>query len=303
MHHAISTAEIHKPDWLLAYTHNVKSQYGEDGIIAKIFEIIGEESRWAVELGALNGYHDSNTWHLIKDCGWNAVLLEADRTYFERLVEEYKEIDRVVCLNSFVSFEWSQSLDTILAVTRMPKDFDLLALDIDGNEYHVWESLVRYRPRVVVVEFNPSIPHDVSFVQPRDMTLMQGSSLSAFVELGAGKGHELVAANETNAFFVQDELYPKFAMNNTVLDAVHPDRQFITYFFQLYDGTLKIAGNRKLIWHHSPLDENKLQILPDHARRYPARISSSAFVRWLKYVARTLPVYPLVQRLRKKLSL
>lgn len=303
MHHTISTAKMHTPDWLLAYKHNVKSQYGEDGIIAKIFEIIGEESRFAVELGALNGYHDSNTWHLIKDRGWSAVLLEADRTYFERLVEEYKKIDRAVCLNEFVSFEGPRSLDTILAATRIPKDFDLLALDIDGNEYHVWESLVQYRPRVVVVEFNPSIPHEVSFVQPRDMTVMQGSSLSAFVELGTRKGYELVAANETNAFFVQGELYPKFDMDNTSLDAVHPDQQFITYFFQLYDGTLKIAGNRELIWHHRSIDERKLQILSRRARRYPARISDSAAVRWLKYVARTLPVYPLVQRLRKKLSL
>ena len=297
-----SSKSTHKPDWLLAYKHNVKSQYGEDGIIGKIFEIIGEKNRSVVELGALNGYHHSNAWHLIKNCGWSAVLLEADRTYFERLVEEYKNNESVICTNAFVSFEGPQSLDAILGATAIPKNFDLLSLDIDGNEYHLWKSFMVYRPRVIVVEFNPSIPNEVSFVQPRDMAIMQGSSLRAFVELGKQKGYEIVAANETNAFFVWKELYPKFGMDNSSLDTVHPDRQFVTYFFQLYDGTLKITGNEELIWHHLPIDERKLQVLPRHARRYPARISSNAIVRRIKYIVRKLPLYSLVQRLRKKIA-
>ena len=283
-----------KPDWLLACKRNVKSQYGEDGIIAKIFEIIGEGSRFCVELGALNGYHDSNTWHLIKERGWGAVLLEADPTYFERLQEEYRGMGMVVCLNEFVTFEGPHSLDALLSAAKAPQRFDLLSLDIDGNEYHLWDSLERYRPRVVLVEFNPSIPHEVSFVQPRDMGVMQGSSLRAFVELAARKGYELVAANETNAFFVEKNLFPKFEMDNRALDAVHPDRRFVTHFFQLYDGTLKIAGNRRLIWHKLPIDEDKLLVLSLRASQRP-------LVRALKYAVRKLPIYPFVQRVRKKL--
>ena len=86
-----SSKSMQNPDWLLAFKHDVKSQFGEDGILAQIFKVVTEESRFAVELGALNGYHHSNTWHLIKDNGWSAVLLEADQTYFERMVEEYAE--------------------------------------------------------------------------------------------------------------------------------------------------------------------------------------------------------------------
>lgn len=292
---------MNTPDWLLTHKHDVKSQYGEDGIIKKIFEIIGEESRHCVELGALNGYHHSNTWRLIHERGWGGVLLEADPTYYERLCEEYRGNERVVCLNRFVSFEGQDSLDALFAQTPLANNFDLLSLDIDGNEYHLWESLTAYVPRVVVVEFNPSIPHEVSFVQPRDMAVMQGSSLRAFVELGKRKGYELVAANETNAFFVQAGLFALFDMDNRDLDAVHPDRQFITHFFQLYDGTIKIAGNKRLIWHKRPIVEDALQVLPAAARQYPARISPSAAMRRLKYTARKLPVYPLLQRVRKLL--
>jgi hypothetical protein len=238
-------------------------------------------------------------WHLIKERGWNSVLIEADQTYFEKLQKEYASLDRAHCVNAFVSFEGKNSLDTIFARTPLPHDFDLFSLDIDGNEYHLWDSLVDYRPRVMVVEFNPSIPNDVVFIQPRDMKIFQGSSLRALVELGKRKGYELVAANEANAFFVLKELFPKFGIVDNSIDELHTDHQYETKLFQLYDGTLRISGYNRLFWHNLPLDVEKLQVLPRWKRVYPAMISQSPFVRALKYLARKLPFYTFVQRLRK----
>jgi hypothetical protein len=70
---------------LSSYNNDVTSEHGEDGVIEKIFEIIGEESRWCVDLGALNGVHGSTVWHLMKKRGWDGVRIEADKTYFEKL--------------------------------------------------------------------------------------------------------------------------------------------------------------------------------------------------------------------------
>ena len=284
---------------LLAYGSNVTSEHGEDGVIKRIFEIIGTESRSCVELGALNGVHGSNVWQLVKKEGWSGVLIEADRTYFEKLQQEFADTQIAECINAFVSFEGPTSLDNLLAKTNLPKHFDLFSLDIDGNEYHLWDSLKKYRPRVMLVEFNPSIPNDVVFIQPRDMSLFQGSSLMAFVELGKRKGYELVAANETNAFFVMKELFPKFGIADNSIDTLHTDHRYETKLFQLYDGTLKLAGNTKLLWHNLPIDEGKLQVLPASERQYPARISESSMVRKLKYWVRTLPFYSFVQKIRK----
>ena len=181
----------------------------------------------------------------------------------------------------------------------MAKSFDCVTLDIDGNEYHLWDSLTDYRPRVILVEFNPTIPNDVAFIQPRDMKVFQGSSLRSFIELGKQKEYELVAANEVNAFFVQKELFSKFGIADNSIDALHTDQRYDTNLFQLYDGTLKIAGNTRLIWHNLPIDEEKLQVLSKRKRIYPAMISSSPVVRAMKYMARKLPFYRFVQRLRK----
>ncbi len=284
---------------LLSYGHNTTSEHGEDGVLEKIFEIIGEGEKWCVDLGALNGVHGSNVRRLIKSRGWSGVLIEADQTYFEKLKTEYIGLDRALCVNAFVSFEGEDSLDRIFARTPLPHTFDLFSLDIDGNEYHLWNAMTEYRPRVMLVEFNPTIPNDVVFIQPRDMRIFQGSSLRAFVELGKRKGYELVAANEINAFFVLKELFPKFGVVDNSIDALHTDHQYETKLFQLYDGTLCISGYDRLLWHNLPLDVEKLQVLPRRSRRYPAHIDESSSLRRFKYWVRKFPMYPWLQRVRK----
>lgn len=278
---------------------NLKSQHGEDAIIESIFNVIGEESRWCVELGALNGTHDSNTWALMQK-GWSGVLIEADPTYFEKLKQNYAANPKAHPVNAFASFEGQDSLDAVLARTPIPKEFDLFSLDIDGNEYHVWDSLVHYAPRVMVVEFNQTIPHEVSFVQPRDMRVFQGSSLRALVELGKKKGYELVAANQANAFFVKAALYPKFGIADNSIDVLHTDHSMETKLFQLYDGTLVISGFDRLLFHNVRIDPSKIQLLSESERKYPARISSSPWVRTLKYRVRKMPLYSFIQKLRKR---
>ena len=291
---------LHTSQGLLAYAGNVTSEHGEDGILERIFAVMGEGGRWCVELGALNGTHGSNVWRLITEKRWSAVAIEADQTYFEKLQEVYRGF-AVDCVNAFVSFEGENSLDQILSRTPIPHNFDLLSLDIDGNDYHVWESLVTYRPRVVVIEFNPSIPDDVLFIQPKDMRVQQGSSLRALVELGKSKGYELVATTQSNALFVSKELFPLFGISDNSLEVLHLDHTLETKLFQLYDGTLMLSGNGRLIWHNIPINLTALQVLPRRKRLYPARTNPSASIRSLKYHIRVWRVYPFLIRLKRLL--
>jgi hypothetical protein len=286
---------------LSVYARDITSQDGEDGIIERIFELIGAENKWCLELGALNGTHDSNTRHLVHDLGWNALLIEADVTYYTRLAKLYEGNPKAHCVNAFVSFEGAQSLDALCKAAGMPRDFDFLSLDIDGNDYHLWDSMREFAPRVVCIEFNQTIPNDVEFVQPRDMRVFQGSSLASLAKLAKRKGYELVATTATNAFFVRRELYPKLGIADNSLAALHSDTRYQTKLYQLYDGTLKIAGYDRLFWHRVPIDLEALQVLPRNKRVYPARIPESSAVRSFKAWARRSPLYALVQKLRKQL--
>jgi len=85
----------------------------------------------------------------------------------------------------------------------------LINIDIDGNDYYVWESLTKYAPTVVLIEFNPVIKLD-DYLQP--VNGRGGSSLSALARLGKAKGYELIATTALNAFFVKKNLYDKFAI-------------------------------------------------------------------------------------------
>merc|ERR1712173_499156 len=124
-----------------------------------------------------------------------------------------------------------------------------------------------------MIEFNPSIPNNIVFVQPRDMSMQQGSSLLAIVELAKHKNYELVSTTTYNAIFVQ-RFYFENVIKHRMADAdncIHKmhDTPMQTQIFQLYDGKIKIAGCKKLIWHKIKMDEEKMQIIPKNKRHFP----------------------------------
>ena len=103
-------------------------------------------------------------------------MIEADKARFAELEQLYLERDEVVCLNKWIEFEGEDSIDSILARNApfMPEDFDFISIDVDGADYHLWDSMIRYSPRVVVIEHNPSIPNHIEFVQAKSMQIWQG---------------------------------------------------------------------------------------------------------------------------------
>lgn len=196
-------------DWLVKQAYNITSQGGEDGVIAKIFELLDAHDRqsragdnndaplpqrWCVEFGAWDGKHLSNTWELLYNQRerWSGVLIEADASRVAQMQDMYRNHANVTCVNSFIALDGDDTLAAILAraCPALPLDFDLISIDIDGADYHVWAELERYRPKVVVIEFNPSIPNNIVYIQARSTNIYHGSSLAALIDLGRAKGTE-----------------------------------------------------------------------------------------------------------------
>lgn len=255
---------------LLAFRRNVASQKGEDGILEKIFEVLEIEGGWCVEFGASDGHRFSNTYHLLNSRNWRGIQIEPDPERFALLEGRY--CDRkpdIVCLNRRVGLTRETGLDTILAQTVVPHDFQLLSVDIDGNDYHVWDDLRDYRPRVVVIEYNPTIPNAVSYVQPRDLEVHHGNALRSLVDLGRGKGYQLACTTGLNAVFLQDEDFALFEIGDNSVESLNQDQSLVTQMFVCYDGTIKLAGRKHLIWHRVSIEEESVQVLPPEARVYP----------------------------------
>jgi hypothetical protein len=228
--------------WLLNHTKQVTSQHGEDGVIEKIFEVIGTRNKWCVEFGAWDGITHSNTYNLIANHGWSSLQIEANTERFQELVKTHAGHPTTVCVNALVGFDpRSDSLEFHLRRARAPLDIDLAVIDVDGNDWHIWQSMARYRPRLLVIEFNSGIPNDVYFVQDKDPKVNHGSSLRALMEFGKRRNYELVATLRGNAFFVEKQDFPKFGISDNSIDAMwHPERD--ASLFLLYDGTLVNVG-------------------------------------------------------------
>lgn len=252
---------------LMEYNRNVYSQNGEDGILEYIFsKLPATHSRYCVEFGAWDGKHLSNCFNLISNGGWYGLCIEANAQRYEVLVRTHEKNNRVTCLKSYVEFEGHNSLQNIMARVKFPHDFDLLSIDIDGPDYFIWEGLSNYIPKVIVIEFNPSIPNDVVFVQGRDMSLKQGASLLALILLGKKKGYELVCATACNAIFVRSEFYSLFPIQSNHIVELYPNGG--GRIFHGYDSTVFTTGMPLLIWSGIKIEHEDLQVLPISLRKY-----------------------------------
>jgi len=185
----------------------VFSQHGEDGVIEKIFQMIPAPYHFVVEFGAHDGVKMSNSRNLIHHHNWNGFLIEADPQLYQQLESVYAQHPRVKILKSFVTVE---NINSLFQSAQVPKDFELLSIDVDSIDYFLWEALTDFQPRLVIVECNPIISPDVSYVAPAEKarslggTQWEGASFKAFVDLGKKKGYELIYTEliGSNLFFV-----------------------------------------------------------------------------------------------------
>ena len=256
---------------LSEFKKNTYSQSGEDGVIAEIlFRIsrFSELNRWCVEFGAWDGVYLSNTCRLIREDGYSAVLIEGDPKRVEQLKTNLPQ-QNVIKVCRFISFEGNNQLENVLAETPIPQDFDFLSIDIDGVDYHILDGINRYNPKVICIEFNPTIPNAVDFVQPKNFFIKQGSSAKAISRLANEKGYILVSVVGCNVIFVRQDLANFVIEEQPKLEDINPQGNDPQYIFAGYDGTiLSNKDSVSLYWHRLNVPISKVQFLPKFFRIY-----------------------------------
>jgi len=181
---------------------NVYSQYGEDGVIEAIFERIGTNNKWCLEVGASDGILFSNTRRLIEQ-GWGAILIESEKLAYDRLVENCKDYPNAHPVYAKIGID--VSLDGILKKFNAPEDIDLMIVDIDGQDYHVINAMINYKPRVLIVEYNPRA--ETEFIPTLGGEGQAG--YAAISRLGCSKGYLSQIQTQVNIIMIRNGLLQK----------------------------------------------------------------------------------------------
>ncbi len=164
-------------------------QYGGDRILALVFR--DQETGLLVDVGAADGYKNSNSIGLLKRPGWKGILIEPEPDQFLELKFRYRNRNNVVCLNCAVGSEegikdfycagqgstfkeetkkffeeyrgviYGPTIPVqIFALTRIledqiiEQDIDFLSIDVEGMDYDVWMSLdkSKFSPKLICIE-------------------------------------------------------------------------------------------------------------------------------------------------------
>ena len=205
----------------------VFSQRGEDGIIQYIVNRIGIPNKIFVEFGVEN-YTESNTRFLLINNNWSGLVLDGSASNVEFIRRDY--IYWKYDITAYHSFITRDNINGLIRRYTDCTDIGLLSVDIDGNDYWIWEAIDVIQPRVVVCEYNSafgaaecvSVPYAPDFDRTKAhySNLYFGASLGAFCHLAEKKGYVFIgtASAGVNAFFVRRDCASGFRNCNPAED-------------------------------------------------------------------------------------
>ena len=208
----------------LNYRKNYFSQNGEDGIIEKLIEQLNlGKSLFVCEFGAWDGIYLSNIFNLVTKHNATALMIEGDDEKYKELLKTSRKNISIIPINKFVMPSGDNSLDNILEENNFPTDFDLLSIDIDSNDLEVWESLTKYKPKIVIIEINSSLTPDVIQIHNAKLGL-QGNSFKSTLDVSKKKGYTPII-HTGNLILLKNELLEKISFEMDLLK--NPEKLFI----------------------------------------------------------------------------
>lgn len=193
----------------------VFSQWGEDGIIQYLISKVPIERPIFIEFG-VEDYKEANTRFLLQNNKWNGLVIDGSQDNINYIKAD--EIYWRYNLKAESAFIDKININPLIENAGITGDIGLLSIDIDGNDYWIWDCINTISPRIVICEYNSlwgderkvTIPYEREFVRNKShySDLYYGASISALVDLADKKGYSLVFSNSNgnNLFFVRNDL-------------------------------------------------------------------------------------------------
>jgi hypothetical protein len=199
----------------------VSSQWGEDGIIDWLIERanIPPAAQSFIEFGVAT-YREANTRFLLQNRNWRGLIMDSSPAVVAAVKED--GLAWAHALTTHVAFITRENINDLILRSGFGGEIGLLSIDLDGNDYWIWEAIDVVRPILCVCEYNAvfgdilpvSIPYDPRFHRTNlhYSNLYFGTSISALRSLAVRKGYRFVGTNSAgnNAFFVREDYARQF---------------------------------------------------------------------------------------------
>lgn len=196
------------------------SQHREDGIIQYLIHHVPISHKTFIEFG-VEDYRESNTRFLLMNDNWKGLIMDSQRKYISRIqsYDLYWQHD----LKAVQAFITKDNINDLCREHGFIGEIGLLSIDIDGNDYWVWNSLTAIQPRIVICEYNSvfgkdlaiTIPYNPDFFRTKAhySNLFFGTSLKALCVLAEKKGYKFAGSDSSgsNAFFVRNDVAQNIA--------------------------------------------------------------------------------------------
>jgi hypothetical protein len=198
-----------------SYEFQIYSQWGEDGIIQYILSRVNIEHSVFVEFGVEN-YMEANTRFLLVNDNWSGLVIDGDQDNINSIKQD--SIYWKYNLKAECAFIDKDNINELIRSNGITGDIGILSVDIDGNDYWVWDAINVIKPRIVICEYNSlfgpeksvTTPYAPRFIRTNAhySNLYYGASISALTKLADIKGYALVGGNKAgnNIFFVRTDL-------------------------------------------------------------------------------------------------
>lgn len=191
----------------------VYSQYDEDGITMYLLAAVGMKTYKCIEIGSGDCVFASNTANLVNNFGFQGLFLDVQDSYLKRGADYYNQemMTRIYPPKFVCSQVTRENINDLIGNQGFNGEVDFLSIDIDGNDFWVYEAINVVKPRVVVmechVEFglnNVVVPYDADYNPATGDPIYHGASVVALRNMMKKKGYKLVASNiyGVNNFFV-----------------------------------------------------------------------------------------------------
>jgi hypothetical protein len=208
------------------------SQFEEDGKILFIMAVLGIQEGVFLDLGSADGVN-SNCANLALNFGWrgffvdgNQSNIERGHTFYESHPDTWAYPPMFIC--AMINRE---NINQLLTEASVPPEVDFMSIDIDGNDYWVWDALSVTTPKVVIIETHIEfgmndivVPYDKDYVYPGRHPDYHGASPVAMEKLARRKGYRLVGANRYgfNTIYVREGLAPTLPAVSVDSILAHP---------------------------------------------------------------------------------